>query len=540
MTIMKKTAWAVMLAIAGAMLFAVPGAAAFNEEVEKAYNTAVQGQDALDGLDVSVKESTVSSRSNIRSDKTVDLMVSGIKNTALSADITVKADETDAQSYYRNGYYYETTKDGDIRSEMDRDTIWKKINSNIYLDMTSNYLKLLFAQSEGDETMFYFAATEETLGDYKTKLLDAYSDEHGAVIDSLHGSMRVDKEGHVTERMIQMVYTVGSGEETETFMKQADAVFNQSGEIKVTLPDLSGYKTTAEEKPAVTITPKTGTVYATADVNVRSLGSLDAAVIGGFSAGDGITQTGYTSDGWVQVQYNQETGYVWGEYISNTKPVFTKDGSGTMYATAEVNVRSTWSTEGDILGTLKKGEAIQITGVTSNGWTRVKYKQNRGYVSSNYLSWSEPVTEQFVKKASVSGTVVDASYGTLTIRRSDGVNVLFNTTYAAMRLKDTLDSGDWVTVGYTGSGTPYTATEVIDDTYHGSPQKTMFTMDGVVTAYSGSSMTMTCSDGVVRTFSLGGASMEVQGGIGPGAYLMVTWLSADGSETRNIPAIAVS
>ena len=540
---MKKNAALRILALAGAVFFSALTAGAagtFNEEVEKAYNTAVQGQDALDGLEVAVFETTVSSRTNISAFKEVKLKVTGISEKSLSADIMVTADETGTRSYYSDGYYYQSTADGDVSEAMDRETIWKMINSNIYLDMTSNYLNMLYSEEINGNTVYHFSASQDTLGDYKTKLLDVYSDEHGAVIDSLHGSMTVDGEGHVTKRTIQMVYTVGSGDEAETFMKQADASFMQNGEVTVTLPDLSGYKKVKEEKPAVTITPKTATVYATADVNVRSQGSLDAAIIGGFTAGSGITQTGYTSDGWIQVQYNKETGYVWGEYISATKPVFTKDSSGTMYATADVNVRSTWSTDGEIYGVLKKGTAVEITGTTSNGWTRVKYNGNRGYVSSNYLSWSEPVIDDYVKKGTVSGSVIDASYGSLTIRRSDGGTAMFNTKYAAMRITDTIDSGDWVTVSYTGSGSPYTATEVIDNTSHAPAAKVMYTMDGVVTSYNGSTLTMTCSDGVVRSFNLSGASIEAQGGIGPGAYLMVTWMSADGSETRNIKALAVS
>ena len=513
--------------------------AAVNPDVEKAYNMAVQGQDALDGLDVSVKEQTVSAVTNIVSAKSVDLQITGIKSSALSADITVQTDETSSRSYYRNGYYYETGKKGQkIKRKMSREELWQTINSQIYLDMTSNYLKMLYREQNADHGYtYYFAGSQDTLSEYKTKLLDQYTQELGLQIDSLQGSMTVDGSGHVTARSIQMVYTVGTDDSAETFMKKADAVFRQDGTVIVSLPDLSAYQSTDPETPPVTITPKTGTIYVTTDVNVRAAGSIDAAVIGGFESGSGVTQTGYTSDGWVQVQYNGQTGYIWGVYTSTVRPVKTTDSSGIMYATADVNVRADHSVDGAILGVLKKGGSIEITGNTDNGWTRVRYEGQTGYISSNYLSWSEPVV---IEQGSVSGTVTDASYGSLTIRRSDGTVVLFNTTYAVMQLADTIESGDYVVVDYTGSGSPYTATAVYDNETHSNDTMEMYTVDGVVKSYSGGTLDLVGSDGVYRSFNLSGASVEVDGRIEPGMYLMVSWMSKNGNETKNIQAAAVS
>ena len=49
-------------------------------------------------------------------------------------------------------------------------------------------------------------------------------------------------------------------------------------------------------------------------------GDLGAAILGGLSAGTSVMETGYTSDGWVQVQYNGAAGYVWGDYVTTTRP----------------------------------------------------------------------------------------------------------------------------------------------------------------------------------------------------------------------------
>ena len=202
-----------MALLAGA--YGIPADAAFEPELEAAYNTAVQGQDTLEGLDVSVTERTVSSATNLAAEKTVDLKVSGIQTDALKADIRVNSEETASESYYTNDHYYAETSDGKTKREMDRASIWQMINANTYLDLTSNYLKMLCSEKNTDGSVTYrFAATPETLGDYAKKLLQGAGNEQGFAIDSLQGTMQVDADGHVTNRSIQLVYTVTQQEQS--------------------------------------------------------------------------------------------------------------------------------------------------------------------------------------------------------------------------------------------------------------------------------------------------------------------------------------
>ena len=114
----RKTA-AVLLSVLLAVQ-AVPLSlqAAFEQNVEASYNTAVQGQGALDGLDVTVTEITVSSSTNLSSEKKVDLKVTGMKGNSLQADIRVDTQEGTTESYYRNGYYYTNTSDGKQKQVM--------------------------------------------------------------------------------------------------------------------------------------------------------------------------------------------------------------------------------------------------------------------------------------------------------------------------------------------------------------------------------------------------------------------------------------
>lgn len=69
-----------------------------------------------------------------------------------------------------------------------------------------------------------------------------------------------------------------------------------------------------------------------------------------------------------------------------------KDVKKTMYATASVRVRASYSTGSDVLAGLSKDEKVEVTGESENGWLRVNYKGNVGYVSKDYLTETAPKT----------------------------------------------------------------------------------------------------------------------------------------------------
>lgn len=69
----------------------------------------------------------------------------------------------------------------------------------------------------------------------------------------------------------------------------------------------------------------------------------------------------------------------------------------TVYATSDVNVRSSYSTSSSSLGQLKKGESVTRTGISStsaNGyvWSKVTYNGKTGYIASNFLTKTKPET----------------------------------------------------------------------------------------------------------------------------------------------------
>lgn len=176
-------------------------------------------------------------------------------------------------------------------------------------------------------------------------------------------------------------------------------------------------------------------MYATGNVYIRVGAGSDSDVLGTLGVGDSIEITGNTVDGWVEVSYNGQTGYIYGDYLSKDRTSSTGSSSsgngstdstgdsssgssgsgstgsgsssgssaGSMYATGNVNVRAGASKDSDVLGTLTVGESVSVTGNSVDGWTEVNYDGQTGYVSGNYLSYDQPDTSGGSSSGSSSG-----------------------------------------------------------------------------------------------------------------------------------------
>lgn len=83
-----------------------------------------------------------------------------------------------------------------------------------------------------------------------------------------------------------------------------------------------------------------------------------------------------------------------GSTDTTTKPTFSSRNE-KVYATSEVNVRSSYSTSSSVLGTLSEGDSVTRTGIATqsvNGilWSKVTYNGKTAYISSSYLTTTKP------------------------------------------------------------------------------------------------------------------------------------------------------
>ena len=78
----------------------------------------------------------------------------------------------------------------------------------------------------------------------------------------------------------------------------------------------------------------------------------------------------------------------------------------TMYATTTVNVRSSYSTNSDKLGSLTKAQSVTRTGIGTGdaaGWSRIEFNGKVAYVSSDYLSATKPQVNTSTGSSGSSG-----------------------------------------------------------------------------------------------------------------------------------------
>lgn len=355
----------------------------------RAYDKAVDLQDDLESIDVTVRETTTVPGIKSNAGKLIHLKADGLKDLPeLKVSISIETDDGAIEQYYSDGYFYSNDSGENIRYAMKPEDMLEKMNYYIYMDLHANSL----ASLEEEEGIYNFTATADTLGAYTDKLLEGVQNEHQLGLVNMQGYVTTNEQNSITRRCLQTVYTMKSGEEPVTCTMNTVCTFHNPGEaVEVTLPNLSSYKEPVAKKPVVEITSLDQTVYATDDLNVRAQNNVTAAVLGGIAAGSSIHQIGVTSDGWIQIDFNGTIAYVSGDFVSTIRPVIVKDMSGTMYATTSVYVRDKAGTEGTVLGVLNLGDAVEVSGYTNNNWIRVKYQGHIAYVTKDYLSWDVPV-----------------------------------------------------------------------------------------------------------------------------------------------------
>lgn len=81
------------------------------------------------------------------------------------------------------------------------------------------------------------------------------------------------------------------------------------------------------------------------------------------------------------------------EEVKPKEPIFTEVNE-TVYAISDVNIRKGPGTNYEKVGQLKYGENITRVGIGDNGWSKVIYKGEKAYISSNYLTKTKPVIKE--------------------------------------------------------------------------------------------------------------------------------------------------
>ena len=151
---------------------------------------------------------------------------------------------------------------------------------------------------------------------------------------------------------------------------------------------------TNPSQPTPTPTPsQTTTVYTTANLNVRAQPNGSAKILGSLAKGSKV-ETYSLKNGWYEIKFSGQTGYISAQYTTTTAPsqptpTPTPSQTTTVYPKEDLRVRAQPNTSSTILGVLKQGTAVETRGET-NGWYLIKYNGQDGYISKAYTTTEKP------------------------------------------------------------------------------------------------------------------------------------------------------
>ncbi|MFD3448771.1 SH3 domain-containing protein [Microbacteriaceae bacterium 4G12] len=247
-------------------------------------------------------------------------------------------------------------------------------------------------------------------------------------------------------------------------------------------------KPATPNNPPVPVTPtqaETASVNATA-LNVRSTPSISGSLVGKLKQGDLVTIIG-KANGWAKIQFNGKEAYVSLDFLQpQTKPATpnnppvpvppTQTEPASVNATA-LNVRSTPSTSGSLVGLLKQGDSVNII-EKANGWAKIQYNGKEAYVSLSFLQIQTKPTTPNNPPVPVPPTQIETAYvntTSLNVRKEpsiQGVALGYLKQGQAVRVLTKQDG--WATIEYNG-GTAFVSLQYLQFTTEQQPQPPIVT-----------------------------------------------------------------
>ncbi|WP_195937842.1 C40 family peptidase [Romboutsia sp. 1001713B170131_170501_G6] len=184
-------------------------------------------------------------------------------------------------------------------------------------------------------------------------------------------------------------------------------------------------------------------------VNFRKGPSTSYDSIGKFYKGDKVEYIGKSGE-WINVKYNGKVGYVHGNYVSNSSEGNTSDNTikyNKIVSASSLNVRKGPGTSYSKIDSIPNGTKVGVIS-ESNGWAKISYNGQIGYVSSQYLKSSEDSTSPSEEKVKYNKKVNASS---LNIRKgpSTSHSKIGSIPYGA-EVGVISESNGWAKIKYNG------------------------------------------------------------------------------------------
>lgn len=183
--------------------------------------------------------------------------------------------------------------------------------------------------------------------------------------------------------------------------EEAEPETDTDGEENADAAETEAASETEDTTPVSTVK----TVRATDVVNVRSSDSETADKVGKAQIGDEFTLLEEKGNGWSKITFEGNDAFIKSEFLEtvseeiaetpntaneseNTNSTASQAAAGngdTVTVIENVNVRKSASETGEKLGLAYIGEKLGLVMKQADGWTKVKYNGQTGYVKSDYV-----------------------------------------------------------------------------------------------------------------------------------------------------------
>lgn len=171
---------------------------------------------------------------------------------------------------------------------------------------------------------------------------------------------------------------------------------------------------TASSGTSTTAPVSKGQVRTTANLYLRTGGSMSYSYTGVLPARSLVDTTGKTTADYTQIIHKGQTRWIATRYTATAtaKPTTptTPTATGTVYVTVNtLNVRSTSAADSKVVGTVKRGDALKTTGTKTSTRTQVIYQGVARWVYTPYVSTSKPGTSTSTSASTSGKTLIGIS-----------------------------------------------------------------------------------------------------------------------------------
>ena len=292
----------------------------------------------------------------------------------VSVYVEVKFKDVDTVAPGLDFFYVRTNEDGSVYI----DNLYSQYNLKIKENALDTSIQNLISEYEDSEDVN--TLQKEVQGKYDTAI--ASDDKLSEMISTTIPNAITEWAGTIVSQNTETESTEQAPEET------TESEQTETPEENTEQP--------AEDTPTQS---EPDTVYAVDTVNVRAAADTESDKIGTLEKGTALTRTG-TDGEWSVVNYNGQTGYIKTEYLTTKNSDSDSDNGGNEEQTTtsnfiaegtvitlsdSINIRSGMSENDSKIGTAFSGEKVTVVMSYAEGWTKVTWNGQTGYIKTSLL-----------------------------------------------------------------------------------------------------------------------------------------------------------